>query len=177
MAVKKNPGARRAGEAARRAAASQRIGPRPVKQVRPRHLHDLKPPGIYYREWDTPRGTDEEVMTGVNETFGSDSDTALTMRFILEYRRTYGPHVPVAAARQLDQILTRTDLGTHMIESLGTTPEEARDSLHSLHARGMLLIADDGSLWMTIPPSTPLSAPHGQWTFVEKKADTPAASG
>ncbi|MEU2181045.1 hypothetical protein [Streptomyces thermolilacinus] len=170
MAAKKNPASRRAGEAARRAAAAQRIGPRPARPTRPRHLYDLNPPGSYYREWDTPNGTDEEVMHKVNDTFGPDSDAALGMRFVLEYRKTYGPRVPVMAARQLDQIVVRTDLATDLAQTMDVPPEEAREHLHTLHARGVLLIADDGSLWMTVPPGT---GTNDRWVFVEKKADAP----
>ncbi|MEU4800178.1 hypothetical protein [Streptomyces sp. NPDC023327] len=173
MAAKKNPAARRAREAARRAAAAQRIGPRPGRPDRPRYLYDLDPPGIYYREWDAPKGADEEVMDKVNHRFGPDSDAALGMRFVLEYRRTYGPNVPVMAARQLDQIVVRTDLATDLAQTLGVPPEEARAHLHTLHARGALLIADDGSLWMTVPPGT---GANDRWVFVEKKADTPLES-
>ncbi|MFF8918416.1 hypothetical protein ACF08M_35225 [Streptomyces sp. NPDC015032] len=170
MAAKKNSAARRAGEAARRAAAAQRIGPRPVRPARPQYLYDLKPPGLHYREWDTPNGTDEAVMNKVNDDFGPDSDAALGMRFMLEYRRTYGPRVPLMAARQLDQFVVRTDLATGLAETMGIPPEEAREHLHTLHARGVLLIADDGSLWMTVPPGT---GRNDRWVFVEKKADTP----
>jgi hypothetical protein len=170
MAAKKNSAARRVGEAARRAAAAQRIGPRPVRPARPQYLYDLKPPGVYYREWDTPKGADEEVMKKVNAEFGPDSDAALTMRFVLEYRRTYGPRVPVMAARQLDQFVVRTDLATDLAQTMGVPPEEAREHLHTLHARGVLLIADDGSLWMTLPPGTKT---NDHWTFVDKKADAP----
>ncbi|MFI8178358.1 hypothetical protein ACIF6H_34280 [Streptomyces microflavus] len=45
--------------------------------------------------------------------------------------------------------------------------------MHSLHAHGMLLLADDGSLWMTIPPGTPHSAPDGKWSLVEQKVQAP----
>lgn len=169
---KKDPAARRAQKNARRA-ARKRSGTPDGSSSRPRHLYDLKPPGIFYQDWNCPVGTDAEIMTKVTTAFGADSDEALTMRFMTEYRTFYGPHVPLSAAHQLDQILVRTDLGGYMTEHLGTTPEEARESMHSLHARGMLLIADDGSLWMTVPPGTPHSAPNGQWVFVEKKADAP----
>ncbi|WP_328380670.1 hypothetical protein OHB13_38230 (plasmid) [Streptomyces sp. NBC_00440] len=170
MAAKKNSAARRAGEAARRAAAAQRIGPRPVRPVLPQHLYDLKPPGVYYREWDTPKGADEEAMKKGNDDFGPDSDAALGMRFVLEYRRTYGVRVPVMAARQLDQFVVRTGLATDLAQTLGVPPEEAREHLHTLHARGVLLIADDGSLWMTVPPGADT---NDHWVFVEKKADAP----
>lgn len=176
MAPKKDPAARRAREAARRAAAAERIGPRPVRTPKPRRpktLYDLAPPGVYYQDWDTPTGTDEELMAKVAETFGPDSGPAETMRTLLDYRDLYGPYVPTAAARHLEQILAGTDLTALAKKTVGAAPEETRDSLHSLHAQGLLLIADDGSLWLTVPPGTPYSAPHGQWAFVEKKVDAP----
>ncbi|MFF4179589.1 hypothetical protein [Streptomyces sp. NPDC001750] len=37
----------------------------------------------------------------------------------------------------------------------------------------MLLIDDDGSVWMSVPPSTPYSAPNGEWALVEKKIEAP----
>ena len=172
MASKKDPAARREQKNARRA-ARKRSGTRTDRVPRLRNLYDLEPPGVFYQDWDRPVGGDDEIMSQVTAAFGADSDETLTMRFMLEYRRIYGPDVPLAAARHLDQILVRTDLGAHMIEMLGTTSDEARESMHSLHAQGMLLIADDGSLWMTVPPGTPYSAPHGQWKFVEQKAEAP----
>ncbi|MDQ0701051.1 MULTISPECIES: hypothetical protein [unclassified Streptomyces] len=173
MAAKKNPAARRAREAARRAAAAERIGPRPERPAHPRYHYDLKSPGIYYREWDTPQGTDQEAMNKVNDDFGPDSDAAFGMRFMLEYRRTYGPRVPLMAAHQLDRIVGRTDLATDLAQTMGVPPEEAREHLHTLHARGILLIADDGSLWMTVPPGT---GTNDRWVFVEKKEDAPLES-
>ncbi|WP_044377380.1 hypothetical protein [Streptomyces noursei] len=166
---KKDPVSRRAKKNARRD-ARKRSGTRSERALRPRYLYDLEPPGIYYREWDTPKGTDEEAMNKVNDAFGRDSDAALTMRFMLEYRWTYGPRVPVMAARQLDQIVVRTDLATDLAQTMGVPPEEAREHLHTLHARGVLLIADDGSLWMTVPSGT---GTNDHWVFVEKKADAP----
>lgn len=56
---------------------------------------------------------------------------------------------------------------------MGTTAEETRRRVHSLHAKGLFLIADDGSLWLTVPPGTSVSAPRGEWTFVEQKAAAP----
>lgn len=169
MAAKKDPAARRAREAARRAAAAERIGPRPIKTPRPRTLYKLGPPGLYYQEWDTPADTDEEVMGKVIEAFGTDSGEAATMRLLLEYRGIYGPHIPLAAAGHLDVILQDIDLVDDLSESIGSTAGDVRESLHSLHAQGMLLVADDGSLWMTVPPGTPYSAAGGQWAFVEQK--------
>ncbi|GAA3163537.1 hypothetical protein GCM10017688_07730 [Streptomyces ramulosus] len=165
---------RRAREAARRAAAAERIGPRPIKAPRPRTLYSLNPPGLYYKEWDTPTGTDEEVMSKVAEAFGTDSGEAATMRILLEYRGIYGPRIPFAAAGHLDVILQDSELGADLAESIGSTAGDVRESLHSLHAQGMLLVADDGSLWMTVPPGTPYSAAGGQWTFVEQKVAAPA---
>ncbi|MGR8012229.1 hypothetical protein [Streptomyces sp. A5-4] len=178
MAPKKDPAARRAREAVRRAAAAERIGPRPVKTPRPRQpktLYDLAPPGAYYQDWNTPVGTDEELIAKVAETFGPDSGPTETMRTLLDYRELYGSNIPTAAARHLEQILAHTDLTRLAKKTMGAEPDETRDSLHSLHAQGLLLIADDGSLWMTIPPGTPYSAPGGQWAFVEQKAAAPAS--
>ncbi|RSS85244.1 hypothetical protein EF919_38145, partial [Streptomyces sp. WAC02707] len=162
MAPKKDPAARRAREAARRTAAAERIGPRPVKTPRPprvKTLYDLAPPGAYYQDWDTPKGTDEELLAKVAEAFGPDSGPAKTMRTLLDYRQLYGPNIPTEAARHLEQILAHTDLAELANEGIGVEPDEVRDSLHSLHAQGLLLIADDGSLWLTVPPGTPYSAP------------------
>lgn len=170
---KKDPASRRAQKNARRA-ARKRSGTAVGSSSRPRYLHDLKPPGAFYRDWHRPVGTDTEIMNKVTAAFGAESDEALTMRFMTEYRTFYGPLVPLEAARQLDRILIGTDMGGYVTEHLGATPEEARESMHSLHAQGMLLVADDGSLWMTVPPGTPYSAPGGQWAFVEQKVAAPA---
>jgi hypothetical protein len=70
-------------------------------------------------------------------------------------------------------ILEDTNLATVLAESMGSAQTETRDTLHYLHAQGLLLIADDGSLWLTVPPGTPYSAPNGQWAFIEKKVDAP----
>ncbi|WP_371523271.1 hypothetical protein [Kitasatospora sp. NBC_01300] len=177
MAAKKNPGARRAREAARRAAAAERIGPRPVMTPRPRTLHSLKPPGAYYQEWHTPIGDDEEVLGKLTEDFGADSGEVFAMRKMLEYRTIYGPKVPFAAAGHLDVILQDSDLAAELQESMGSTADDIRGSVHSLHAQGLLLVDDDGSLWMTVPPGTPLSAPGGQWAFVDQKVSAPALEG
>ncbi|WP_425824655.1 hypothetical protein [Streptomyces fractus] len=176
MAPKKHaPAARRAREAARRAAATERIGPRPVKTPRRRTLYSLNPPGAYYRDWGTQTGTDEEVIRKVNEAFGADSGEATMMRLFLGYRDIYGPNVPMAAASHLDVILQDTGLADQLTASMGSAPDDVWDSLHSLHSQGTLLVADDGSLWMTIPPATPYSTTSsGQWTFVEQKVAAPA---
>ncbi|MFF5131014.1 hypothetical protein ACFY41_29335 [Streptomyces syringium] len=177
MASKKtNPAARRAQKNARRNARKQG-GSRPGRTSRSSRtlsLYDLDPPGIYYQEWDKPTGTDVEVMAKVIESFGTDSREAATMRLLLEYRGIYGPHIPLAAAGHLDVILQDTDLVASLTESVGSTAGGVRESLHSLHAQGMLLVADDGSLWMTVPPGTPYSAAGGQWAFVEQKVAAPA---
>jgi hypothetical protein len=36
-----------------------------------------------------------------------------------------------------------------------------------------LLVDDDGSVWLTVPPGTPYSAPDGGWAFVEKRMEAP----
>ncbi|MFE4692135.1 hypothetical protein ACFRH6_19025 [Streptomyces sp. NPDC056749] len=172
-----DPTARRAREAARRAAAAERIGPRPARTPRPRQpklLFDLEPPGVFYTDWDSPVGTDTEVMAEVTDRFGADSDEATTMRFLLRIREIYGPNIPLGAVGQLELLLDETDLLNQLSPRIGVSADDARDSVHSLHAHGMLLIADDGSLWMTVPPGPPYSAPDGQWSFVEQKVEAPA---
>lgn len=80
------------------------------------------------------------------------------------------------ARRQADPTARRareTDLLAQLSPRTDVT-DNARDSVHSLHAHGMLLIADDGPLWMTVPPGTPYSAPNGKWLFTEQKAQAPA---
>ncbi|MFE5096630.1 hypothetical protein ACFRCI_41550 [Streptomyces sp. NPDC056638] len=129
----------------------------------------------FYTDWDSPVGTDPDVMAQVTDHFGADSDEATTMRFLLRFREIYGPNIPLGAVGQLEFLLDETDLLTQ----LSPTPDvidnaDTRDSVHSLHAHGMLLIADDGSLWMTFPPGTPHSAQGGAWSFVEQKVKAPA---
>ncbi|MEU2149948.1 MULTISPECIES: hypothetical protein [Streptomyces] len=177
MARKKTDlAARRTREAARRAAAAQRIEPRPPRTPRPgqpKLLSDLDPPGVFYTDWDSPVGTDTEVMAKVTDHFGADSDEATTMRYLLRFREIYGPHIPLGAVGQLELLLDETDLLTQLSPGEGVSSDDACDSVHSLHAHGMLLIADDGSLWTTVPPGTPYSAPDGKWSFVEQKVQAP----
>ncbi|MDJ0466799.1 hypothetical protein QMK30_36210 [Streptomyces sp. H27-C3] len=125
-------------------------------------MYNLNPPGVFCQEWDRPVGIDEQVMATVTAAFGPDSDEATTMRMMLDYRKIYGPHIPLGAAGQLDLIFADTALAAQLARSTGSARDDTRDSLHSLHAQGMLLIADDGSLWMTVPPGTPFSAANGQ---------------
>ncbi|MGW7095632.1 hypothetical protein [Streptomyces sp. NPDC054874] len=172
-----DPTARRAREAARRAAAAQRIGPRPLRAPRPRRpklLFDLQPPGVFYTDWEIPVGTDTGVMGQVIDQFGADSAEAATMRILLYFRRIYGPNIPLGAIGQLELLLDETDLLTRLSPGPDVTADDARESVHFLHAHGRILIADDGSLWMTVPPGTPNSAPDGTWSFVEQKVRAPA---
>ncbi|MEW2071587.1 hypothetical protein [Streptomyces sp. NPDC007346] len=120
-----------------------------------------------------PDGTDEWIMSEVSQVFGPQSGEAKTMSILLDYRRMYGPKIPTVAARHLDQILARNEIAAEFATAVGVTPDEAEESMHSLHAQGLLLVADDGSLWLTVPPGTPYSAPDGDWAFVEKKLDPP----
>ncbi|WP_331755857.1 hypothetical protein [Streptomyces sp. NBC_01643] len=80
--------------------------PRPRQ---PKLLYDLDPPGVFYKEWDHPVGTDADVMAKVGEYFGPESGEATTMQALLRYREIYGPHIPLGAAGQLDLILTESD--------------------------------------------------------------------
>ncbi|MFE0776919.1 hypothetical protein [Streptomyces sp. NPDC058861] len=136
-------------------------------------LYDLAPPDAYYQDWATPEGTDEELLAKVAETFGPESGPTETMRMLLDYREIYGPNISTEAARHLEEIFTHTDLTGLAKKTMGAAPEDTRDAMHFLHAQGMLLIADDGSLWLTVPPGTPHSAPHGQWSFGDRKVGAP----
>ncbi|MFY4721471.1 hypothetical protein [Streptomyces sp. LaBMicrA B280] len=177
MGSKKNPAARRAQKNARRTTRKQK-GTRSTitasRTARGRSLFDLNPPGTFYQEWDTPTGNDKELLDTATTAFGADSDEATTTRLILEYRDIYGPRIPIAAAAHLDLIVRDTDLAAELATSMGSSMNDVRESLHSLHAQGMLLVADDESLWMTIPPGTPYSAAGGQWAFVEQKVAAPS---
>ncbi|WP_394426906.1 hypothetical protein [Streptomyces sp. SGAir0957] len=176
MGSKKNPAARRAQKNARRTSRKQK-GTRSTtaasRTARGRSLYDLNPPGAYYEDWHRPNGTNEEAMDKINAAFGPDSQEATAMRLMLEYRTFYGPQVPLAAAGHLDVIVRDTDLAAELAASMGSSTDNVRESLHSLHAQGLLLVADDESLWMTIPPGTPFSAPGNQWSFVEQKVAAP----
>ncbi|MGX9923543.1 hypothetical protein ACWIG4_27255 [Streptomyces sp. NPDC002248] len=172
-AKKKNPAARKAQKNARRA-TRKRNSARTPQAPRFKTLYDLSPPGAYYQEWEKPRGGDPEtVMSMVSEAYGADSGEAATMRLMLRYRDIYGPHVPFAAAGQLDLLLDTTDLADQVGGSLLGAEDDVRDTVHRLHAQGLLLIDDDGSLWTTIPPGTPYSAPDGQWAFTDQKVVAP----
>ena len=184
MARKRNdPAQRRAREATRRAAAAERIGPRPKHTPRPRKpvsLYDLEPPGTFYREWARP--TVPQGMKGVRPIdvveahFGPDSGEAETMRTLLQYAEIYGKQIPVAAARHLETLARLSGVAADAAAAQNITEDEAVESLHSLHSQGLLLIDDDGSVWLTVPPGTPYSAPDGGWAFVEKRMEAPMAA-
>ncbi|WP_331726704.1 hypothetical protein [Streptomyces sp. NBC_00280] len=171
---------RRAREAARRTAAAERIGPLPKRTPRPRQpttLYDLSPPGTYYREWARPA-----VPQGMNGAspldaavarFGPDSGEADTMRRFLAYAEIYGQQIPVDAARHLETLARLSGMAAEAAVAQNMSEEEAVESLHSLHAQGLLLVDDDGSVWLTVPPGTPYSAPDGAWAFVEKRMGAP----
>ncbi|WP_030299028.1 hypothetical protein [Streptomyces katrae] len=171
---------RRAREAARRAAAAERIGPRPKRTPRPRNtatLYSLNPPGAFYQEWASPalpHGTDAtSPLEAVVAQFGPDSGQADTMRTLLKYGDLYGTPIPVVAARHLERLARLSGLAADAADNQGITEDEAIESLHSLHAEGLLLVDDDGSVWMTVPPGTPYSAPDGVWAFMEKRLEAP----
>ncbi|MYT77832.1 hypothetical protein GTY69_09265 [Streptomyces sp. SID8364] len=166
-----DPTARRAHEAARRATAAQRIGPRPTGTPCPRRrkpLFDLEPPGAFSTDWDSPVGMDTGVMARVTARFGAGSTEAATMRVLPHFRGVYGPNLPLGAIGQLELLPAGTDLLSRLSPGVDVSSDDARNSVHSLHARGMILVADDGSVWTTVPPGTPHSAPDGGWTFVER---------
>ncbi|MCX4481657.1 hypothetical protein OOK44_35380 [Streptomyces cellulosae] len=140
-------------------------------------LYDRNPPGAFYREWarpTLPQGTVGGSPLDVAETqFGRDSSEADTMRTLLRYADIYGTQIPVAAARHLETLSRLSGMAADAASAQGITEDEAVESLHSLHAQGLLLVDDDGSVWLTVPPGTPYSAPDGGWAFVEKRMEAP----
>jgi len=181
MARKRHdPAQRRAPEAARRTAAAERIGPRPKRTPRPRKpatLYDLNPPGTFYRDWARP--TVPQGMNGAGPLdvvvahFGPDSGEADTMKTLLAYAQIYGQQIPVDAARHLETLARLSGMAAEAAAAQNISEDEAVESLHSLHAQGLLLVDDDGSVWLTVPPGTPYSAPDGGWAFVEKRMNAP----
>jgi hypothetical protein len=174
---KTSPAQRRAGEAARRASAANRIGPREPRPPRPprvKPLHRLKPPGTYYETWDSPgpllleRGA-EAALNEVSEKFGADSVEVALMDVMARYADVYDGQVPTLAAAHLHHLAFAGGLAEELARSTGIKAEDAVESVHRLHAMGTMLVADDGSLWLTIPPGTPVSAADGGWSFVEQK--------
>ncbi|MFJ2027105.1 hypothetical protein ACIODW_25305 [Streptomyces sp. NPDC087897] len=171
-----DPAVRRAREAPRRAAAAQRIGPRPPRVPRPRrteYLFDLKLPGAFYADWEQPTGAGERFLAKVVDDFGADSPAVAVMRVLLHYRETYGPSIPMKAVGQRELLLNETDLAARLSPEGGLTDDDVRAQAHALHARGLLFVADDGSLWRTVPPGTPYSAPDGRWSLVEQLVRAP----
>lgn len=177
---RQDPAQRRAREAGRRTAAAERIGPRPKRTPRPRNpatLYDLNPPGTFYSEWARP--TVPKGMEGANPLdavaaqYGADSGVVDTMRTFLKYAEIYGEQIPVAAAPHLEMLARLSGMAAEAAATQGITEDEAVESLHSLHATGFLLIDNDGSVWLTVPPGTPYSAPDGEWAFVEKRMEAP----
>ncbi|EYT77951.1 hypothetical protein CF54_40095 [Streptomyces sp. Tu 6176] len=174
---RKDPGQRRAREAMRRVAAAERIGPRPKRTPRQRKLvlYALKPPGAFYREWDrlaVPQGmAGVSPLKAVETQFGADSGVVDTMKTMMRYSDIYGVQIPTAAATHLDTLARLSGMAAELASDNGITEDEAVEQLHILHAAGFLLIDDDGSVWLTVPPGTPESAPDGGWTFMEKRLD------
>ncbi|MEV6028600.1 hypothetical protein [Streptomyces sp. NPDC052036] len=177
MARKKKfaPGQRQAKEATRRAAAAERIGPRPP---RIKSLHSLKPPGAWYEVWATPtaeflaRGPGSALRDAVTK-YGADSQEAAALKVFIDHADIYGAKMPTLASAHLDALVRSSGMATTLAGSTAADEEEAIASVHRLHAAGTLLVKDDGAVWLTVPPGTPFSAPGGQWAFIEEKIPAP----
>ncbi|MFI0742333.1 hypothetical protein ACH4PU_30305 [Streptomyces sp. NPDC021100] len=136
---------------------------------------ELKPPGAYYKDWFAPgqRWLDEgpeKMLAEVTQKYGADSAEVSIIRTAASFGHLYG-EVPSEAACHLDHVMRASGYVRELAEAMGVPEIEALTSLHSLHAQGMLLVDDDGSIWMTVPPGAPRSVPGGGWAFVEKKFD------
>lgn len=175
---KSAPAQRQAKEAVRRAAAAERIGPRPARTPRVRSLHALKPPGAWYQVWAEPstqlleRGP-ETALQEATDKYGADSAEAATLKVLTDYADVYGGTVPTMAAAHLDALVRSSGMATVLAGATGADEDEAITSVHSLHAQGLLLVTDDGAVWLTVPPGTPYSAPGGKWDFIEEKIPAP----
>lgn len=169
--AKRPPAQRRAAEAARRTAASKRIGPRPLTS---RTLFALRPPGEYYErdECWARLSTDIEQQAALDAVAG-DPGALEALRALHRFSHVYGREIPAAAALHLDSMLRSSGYLTDFSQLSGISEDDALESLHGLHASGLLLVADDGSVWLTVPPGTPVSAPGDEWAFVEQKIGAP----
>ncbi|MFI8178705.1 hypothetical protein ACIF6H_36250, partial [Streptomyces microflavus] len=61
-------------------------------------------------------------MAKVTNHFGADSDEATTMRYLLRFRKIYGPHIPLGTVGQLELLLDETDLLTQLSLGVGARP-------------------------------------------------------
>ncbi|WP_437080940.1 hypothetical protein [Streptomyces sp. enrichment culture] len=77
------------------------------------------------------------------------------------------------AARHLETLARLSGVAADAAAAQNITEDEAVESLHSLHSQGLLLVDDDGSVWLTVPPGTPYSASDGGWASVEKRMEAP----
>ncbi|WP_251021787.1 hypothetical protein [Streptomyces sp. ISL-98] len=141
-------------------------------------MYSLNPPGAYYEDWVNPGARllaegPEALLAATAEEFGPESSELDTVRVLVRFGEIYGFPVPVTAARHLDAMVELVGYATQFASLEGVTEDEALASMHSLHAQGLLLIDDDGSVWTSVPPGTPYSAPNGEWALVEKKVEAP----
>ncbi|MFD9458787.1 hypothetical protein ACFWBC_37630 [Streptomyces sp. NPDC059985] len=175
---KADPARRRSDEAARRAAATERVGPRTPRTPRVKLLHALRPPGEYYQLWAEPSTQflqdPEAALKEAIGRYGEDSCDAATLRVFAGHAESYGHNVPTAAAAHLDLLVRSSGMATAMAAAITDgDEEETLAAVHRLHGMGMLLVDDEGAVWLTVPPGTPVSAPNGEWRFVEKKIPAP----
>lgn len=135
---------RAAAEAARRAAAAARIGPRQPRTSRPRKpetMFSRNPPGAYYEDWVNPGARlleegPEALLAATAEEFGPESSEHDTVRVLVRFGEIYGFPVPVSAARHFDTMVQLSGYATQFASLEGITEGEALDSMHSLHAPG-----------------------------------------
>ncbi len=144
-------------------------------------MYSLDPPGRYYEDWVDPgarmleEGPDA-LLAAMAEELDPEASELDTVKILVRYGEIYGWPVPVTAARHLDAMVELAGLADQFAFLEGITQDEALASIHSLHARGLLLIDDDGAVWMSVPPGTPYSAPNGEWALVERRSRHPRSS-
>lgn len=164
---RRNGGRRTRGEAQHRNTA-RASGPRPVRAKRP-SLKDLNPPGTHYTQWCEPGPRARQLgLDGMLDYIAQHSkaaeDPAIVqqmMRVVDAYAELYGGSLPDAAFT-LDLTLRASPLLGEIMSLQGVGQEGALRSFHELHATGLLLVDDEGTLWMSVPPGCP-DASQTQW--------------
>lgn len=174
---KKTKGApNHAAEAARRAAAAQRIGPKPARTPKPYSgLKALQPPGHLYQDWTQadPRLQGVSLEDALAQFEGSTVDQH-RIEVTVRYAEIYGVGGIPEAAFTLDTAMRDSGRAAQSAKNTGITAEEALKQFHILHATGLLLVADDGGIWTSVPPT---AAADGRWHLDGQLplGDTPAA--
>ncbi len=132
-------------------------------------LYQDQPGGELYRSWmdcGSPRKAIAWSEAALRDRRAADPDVADLARRMPYLASIYGRMVPVGAAWQLDRHLDEGNLPVQWTPGRPVTivpaaqmapgvtdgsPAETRVAIHDLHARGYLLITDDGTVIPVVP--------------------------